>query len=470
MLMEPNDTDLKPTPYDDPVIRRRFVEFLGGGDSLADSTAVYVTGADGCHMRPDSLTAIGDLFDSLGGEDDIARSLLDSHSVIAHLDIEYVNFDSPAECYLDPLRTFGLQQPVIDTIEEQLLEFGIRPLHLITGQGHHFVWRMERDSEVVARLIDLIPEGLRSSHTTHNPCSGEIEGMGVHAFAGLGLVMEFLALQVKARAAPHSEIPVAITAVHVGGKPGGMREIVSIDISEYGDPLWTRAVRMPFTRYQKPWKNGLARALGIEDRIPPLFTIPLHEMDFRIAIDLRQSEEQMRGLARRACVRIPEQSAGTGKLIDAYLQSPARRFHESYYGVKIDEPSAVGRWFKQLPPCARHVVGHPNDLLLKPAGMQLVARCLLALGVAPRRISAMIAAIFSDRSHGWEQQWDVYSPELRADFYTRLFCCQLAVGVDSAIDFNCVSTQEKGFCFDAHECSLSPFREKLLAREGGVEA
>ncbi len=357
---------------------------------------------------------------------------------------------------------------MIDAIEELLLGFGIRPLHLITGQGHHFIWRIDRSSAVANRFTDLIPKGLRSTHPSHNPCYGDIEETGVQSFAGLGLVMEFLALQIKSMAAPHSKIPVEMTAVQVGASPGAMREMVSVDISEYGDPLWTRAVRMPFTRYRKPWKNGLARALGIEDRIPRFFTIPLHEMDLRTAIRVRQSEEETRALARRACVRIPEQSTGTNKLLDAYLRSPARRFHESYYATPIDERMAIGQWIGRLPPCVRHVVEYPNDLLLKPAGMQLVARSLLGLGVAPRQITALIAAIFSDSRHCWGQQSEVYSPELRADFYTRLFCSQIATGVDQAIDFNCVSTQEKGFCFNPHGCSLHPLRERLLHYQKGT--
>ena len=36
-----------------------------------------------------------------------------------------------------------------------------------------------------------------------------------------------------------------------------------------------------------------------------------------------------------------------------------------------------------LPPCAQHVLNEPNDWLLKPSGIQLVTRCLLALGWRP---------------------------------------------------------------------------------------
>ena len=43
---------------------------------------------------------------------DVSRSLWDKRWLIAHLDLEYVNFDFPAEPYLDPTEAFfcnGLQ-------------------------------------------------------------------------------------------------------------------------------------------------------------------------------------------------------------------------------------------------------------------------------------------------------------------------------------------------------------------------
>jgi hypothetical protein len=45
--------------------------------------------------------------------------------LIADLDIEYVNFDFPAEPYLDPERCFEIQRPVEWAVERALLEHGI---------------------------------------------------------------------------------------------------------------------------------------------------------------------------------------------------------------------------------------------------------------------------------------------------------------------------------------------------------
>lgn len=70
---------------------------------------------------------------------EICRSLWDSSSLLVDLYIEYVNFDFPTESYLNPGRTFSLQEIVAATVEKKLLSFGIAPLHLLSGRGHHFL-------------------------------------------------------------------------------------------------------------------------------------------------------------------------------------------------------------------------------------------------------------------------------------------------------------------------------------------
>jgi len=463
-----------PSVYADPAVRSRLIEFLGG-DSLDHATAVYVTQSDGCQFDRRQLRPPLELDHFLTNELDIARSLADSASFLLHLDVEYVNFDSPAEAYLDPWRTFDLQEPVVRVIETLLLQWGIRPLHLITGQGHHFVWRISRASELAGRITALCPapELLDVCQERVPPALGSaIDREAQRAFATISQLMEYVAHRVKAAAAPLSDFPVEITAVHVGPNATKQREIISIDISEYGDPLHTRMVRMPFTHYLKPWVSGLARSLGIEGEIPMFRAIPLHEIDIRQAIKARQVDADVRDLARRACVRIPEQAEGSARLLDDYLSSPLRRFHEYFYS---DQHDAKERWhetydrtpMEALPPCARHIAVWPNDLLLKPAGIQLVTRCLRAAMWHPRHIAGFIRSKFENPAFNWGVDWNDYVPAIRADFYTRLFAGQIATGLDSLIDLNCTSNREKGFCFPpAHHdsCCLEPTRQTLLPR------
>ncbi|MBT8037884.1 MAG: hypothetical protein KJO21_10100 [Verrucomicrobiae bacterium] len=449
--------------YTDAHVYRRFLEFLGG-ETLDEATAVYVTHADGCRIQAGCMEPVDRLPVLMDNDWDMDRSLLDRKSLLAHLDIEYVNFDSPAECYLNPVRSFALQQPVIDVIEQELLECGIRPLHLLTGQGHHFVWRIDQNSDALAQLTALMPKNTPEGSPI--PFSSlrlhEYSQKWEPPFYGLCLVMEYLAHLIKRFAAPESKVPVEMTAVNVGGG-GRSREMISVDISEYGDPLWTRVIRMPFTHYLKPWKSGLAAALGIAESIPPIFTIPMHEVDMPTALRMRNSADQTKELAHRACVRIPEQSEGMSRLISRYMDSPLRRFHQKYDEIPMTTDLDMSWVTEYLPPCAAYIVANPNDLLLKPSGMKLVVRCLLALGGRPRQIAAMIAGVFKDARYDWSGVWNVYSPEMRADFYTRLFVGQIATGLDESVDFNCVSTQEQGFCFNAQGCNLKPWRKRLAA-------
>ena len=77
------------------------------------------------------------------------------------------------------------------------------------------------------------------------------------AFAGLGLVMEFLAHRVKQIAAPHTEIPVELTAVEVGPSEHG-REMISIDISGIRRSALLTRSRVPLSVYLKPWQQPWA--------------------------------------------------------------------------------------------------------------------------------------------------------------------------------------------------------------------
>ena len=458
------------SPYANPLVLSRLIEFLGG-DSLENATAVYITESDSCQFDRRQLRHPAELTHFLTRNLDIARSLADTKSLLFHLDIEYVNFDSPDEAYRDPERTFDLQEPVVRAIQALLLQWGIRPLHLITGQGHHFVWRIGQTSDLAARIATLCPtpELLDACHLgCPEAFRAAIDHESRRAFSAISLLMEYVAHRIKDAADSLSSLPVQITAVQVGPGATGKREIISIDISEYGDPLYTRMVRMPFTNYLKPCFNGFARSHGSEGEIASLRSIPLHEIDIRQALAARLTDESVLDLASRASVRIPDQTSGTARLLEDYLTSHLRVFHKYFYSEQHD---AKERWHETydrtpaecFPLCIRQIVDWPNGLLLKPAGMQLVTRCLLAAGWHPRHIAGFIRSKFENSAFNWGGVWENYVPALRADFYVRLFAGLHATGLDPLIDMNCVSTREKGFCVASPPgaCSLNTIRQTL---------
>lgn len=439
----------------DPTVRTRIVEYLGG-HRVEDATCLFLGRLDSENPSIFDRHPPADLDKLLDGGCEIARSLEDRESMLIHLDIEYVNFDDPVAAYTDAQGAFLMQEPLVEVIETWLLNYGIRYLHLVTGQGHHFVWKIHKQSAIAKRIAKL------GIYTPSEGSAREIDPL----FAHISLLMEHFAHRVKHEAASRCELPVEITAQHVGPGNSGMREMLSIDISEYGDPLQSRMIRMPYTVYRKPWISGLFERLGIEDRITEFFTLPLHEMDLTRLLELRHHPDEIIALARRAGVHIPSEEHGTARLLDDYLGSSLASFHRQFYAVQQDPPSLWPSGYdrtplEKLPPCAAHVLSFPNDLLLKPSGMQLVTRSLLASGWHPRHIAGLIRSKFENPAFGWQGKWIEYDPSQRAEFYVRLFAGELAERLDSAIDFNCVSQQEKQFCWHPHGCSLEPLRDEL---------
>jgi hypothetical protein len=390
--------------------------------------------------------------------------------LVADFDIEYVNFDNPAEAFIDPERVFAIQQPVEQTIQRLLEEYRIEPLHVLSGRGHHFVWRIEQNSAVFGTLakIGRGPPSLRASEAELHPPNRHAVPMELgRAFAGLGLVMEFLAHRVKQIAAPITKIPVELTAVEVGPSEHG-REMISIDISEYGDPLYSRMLRVPFSVYLKPWQQPWIFDPDFLASLQPFFAIPLQGMDWREGISTMRDPQLTMKLATRVSTTIPDATYGTGNLLMDYWNSKLAQFHEFFY---LEEQHPAEVWpetydrqpLEILPACARVALEQPNDLLLRPAYIRRLVRVMLALGWHPRHSAGLICSKYR-RDFGWTQFVNV-DPATRADFYTRVFAGLFAAGTDDLVDFNCVSAQEQGTCtFSGCGFNLLNFKKSALER------
>ena len=317
-----NSVEDRRSYYRNPNVRARIHEFLGATKDQEPACEFVAAGDENASppFPPYSPRALNSLFDR-GLE--ICRSLWDRDVLIADFDIEYVNFDNPAEAFVDPGRVFAIQQPVVETIEQLLREYGIKPLHVLSGRGHHFVWRIEQSSEELKKLSALGrgPSSLWGCETeVHPPNNRAVPIELARAFAGLGLVMEFLAHRVKQMAAPQTEIPVELTAVEVGPSKHA-REMISIDISEYGDPLYSRAVRVPFSVYLKPWQQPWGFDVDALAHLKPLFVIPLQGIDYRQGISAMRDPQLTLKLAARGSSKIPDATASTGKLLQEYEKS-----------------------------------------------------------------------------------------------------------------------------------------------------
>ncbi len=446
------------------------LEYLGL-EPAGEVTCHYLTSGDPLASHHRSPRPVTDLAACWSEGLEISRSLWDRRSLLVHLDVEYVNFDFPAEPYLNPVRTFDLQRPVELAIEAILLDSGLVPLHLLSGRGHHFVWRVRQASRACKWLSHLgrTSTTLKALYARPQLPNGRTVSRALgDAFAGLALVMEYLAHRIKAVAALECPIPIELTAVEAGPTGHG-REIVSIDISEYGDPLVSRVIRLPFSRYLKPWQQRGLLGEEVVTNLPPVFLIPLHELSSLEGIQIMRDVGRVQELAQRAATRIPDQTKAMENLIAAYQHSALAQFHDWYYS---EEPRLAADWpetydrppVEALPICVRHVLDHPNDLLLKPGNIERVVRVLLALGWHPRQIAGLVQSKF-ERDHSWGDQWCGYDPATRADFFTRMFAGLFVTGHDDLVDFNCQSAKEEKLCFAA-DCpyNLATYKKSLIER------
>ena len=464
-----NAVEQRQAYYMDAAVRARMREFIGA-TTIDDASCEFLAASDENASPPSAPYAPGALNWLLDNGFEICRSLWDRNALIADFDIEYVNFDNPAEAFVDPERTFAIQQAVVETIERLLQEYKIEALHVLSGRGHHFIWRIERCSAVFAELAEIGhgPSSLwNAERELHPPNRRAVSGELGRAFSGLGLVMEFLAHRVKQLAAPLTKIPVELTAVEVGPSDHG-REMISIDISEYGDPLYSRTIRVPFSVYLKPWQQPWGFRADVLAKLQPLFVIPLQGIDWRQEISTMRDPQLTAKLAVRTSTKIPQATHGTGKLLTDYLSSKLAEFHASFYSQEQHPRERWPQTYDQtpleiLPACARVALEQPNDLLLRPAYIRRLVRVLLALGWHPRHSAGLICSKYQ-RDFGWTQFVNV-DPATRADFYTRVFSGLFATGTDDLVDFNCISAQEQGTCtFSNCGFNLLKFRISALER------
>jgi hypothetical protein len=455
--------------YSHPIVRARMTEFLGMEQpSSTDTTSVVMMIGDTHHPNARKVSGLPS---ALEPDLEISRSLWDSASLLVDLDIEYINFDYPAEPYVHPERAFALQEIVTATVENQLLSFGISPLHMLSGRGHHFIWQVRRDSHSFDLLIALGHPTLTalSHYERMAPIGGAKIDLALGtAYHGLGRVIEYLAGEIKRISAPSCQVPVELTALEVGPGERG-REMISLDVSQFGDPLDSRCTRVPYSRYLKMEQQKDILGPEIVNSLPPLFEIPLHKMSVTTALTVMRNPGAIVELAEQATSFIPDCSIGMERLISSYAASLLAKFHRDFYSAEPDPPDSWPQTYDrtdlgQLPPCARFILDHPNDLLLRPSGMRRIVTVLLSLGWHPRHVAGLIQSKF-ERDYAWGSAWKGYDPATRAEFYTRVFAGLVAVRYDDLVDFNCQSAREQGTCHVA-DCrkNLLPYRQSLLDR------
>ena len=384
---------------------------------------------------------------------DIARSTWDRSNLLIHLDVDYQNADFPGEPYHHPAEVFFKLEPVYRTAHHVLRRFGLPLLPLMTGRGYHFTGRVPLESDAIDDLASLLPDPPTWLATVpaRRPAwvKDEMTARHAKAYVGAGMLAELLAHRILKRARTRSPIPIVLNGAIVGSGLVG-RESVSIDISYAGDPLDVRHLRVGFGAYQTHrFRPDIIAHRGASQR-PPFIAVPRGGQTMARLISHGRSLRHAARAARSRSAVLPIVTDGVRRLVAAYRLSSLGRFHRSFYGTPFGggvDGDGVFRSLRlsALPDCVARPLLAPNDLLLQPAVIQQVTRALMADGMGPRDIAALVHSRYA-ADFGWGQRWQWLDAQTRAEFDVRVFAGMLATGMDQAIDFNCRSAQEKGLC------------------------
>jgi len=462
--------------YKHPSVRQRIAEYCGGqdGDSRA-FTAEYLVGYGECLLR-EGLSQDGFVSGSesaffwiLEKGLDIFRSIWDHQSILSVLDVEYFNLDYPGEPYLCPDETFEKLEPLYGAVLTVFHRLNIIPLVVMTGRGYHFTSRICLGTETEQKLkgIGKVGASLAGKYATS---SGGRHRSVSHSyglvFDGMGRLLEYLVHLVLKEVGGKTSIPVVCNEVAVEpGRKG--REAISLDLSMYGDPVYLRDIRCPFSSYQKHKIKKDEVGDEVPERMPVLVVLPRRGLEsLSELLRIRQNFHEATEHATTGSTIIPDQSKGFENLIRSYKRSRLYQFHKYF---DSEEHNTFWDWGKTydrfdsdtIPPCVSHALRVPNDHLLKPTNIQLLTRVLTAMGWHPKHIAGLIRSKF-ERDYGWGNLWLKYDAGTRADFYVRTFAGLLSDGSQDGDELNCLAHRRKGYCWRPN-CGFDLERYKLAA-------
>jgi len=325
---------------------------------------------------------------------------------------------------------------------------------VITGRGYHFTSRVALGTETEKRLekIGRIEDTLAGKYATSSGRRHRsVPYSHGRVFDGMGRLMEYLAHLVMKEAKGKTSVPVVCTEVACQQGSKG-REAISLDLSMYGDPIYLRDIRCPFSSYQKHKVEKHKVGNEVSEKTPVMVSLPRGGLDsLAELLEVRQNFQRAMEHAKAVQTEIPDQSKGFENLIRSYIRSRLCKFHKYF---DSEEHNPYWDWERtydrfdshSLPPCVSHALRVPNEHLLKPTNLQILTKVLSGMGWHPKHIAGLIRSKF-ERNYGWGNFWLKYDAATRADFYVRTFAGLLCDGSMDGDELNCLSHRRKGYCW-----------------------
>ena len=404
--------------------------------------------------QPYYSAAMSDLNSMLEKGLDILRSMLGNYGTMISLDVEYYNTKNPAEVYLNPEAIFKNKlQPVREIIKEIYGNYNISYIEVITGQGYHYhsMWPFRNEHSQLEEIGQLEPT-LKEQYFHRESRLGYknvpvYKGLG---FSGAFRLLQFITLEIineagKKRKINKNILPIQFCDIEMS-PPGG----ISLDLSIYSDPIYMRAIRVPFGTNQKHKVNKKKLGEQIVENIPIQINLPITDLSLDTILKIRRDFQMAIDYAKEPktkCI-IPDLNIGWLNVLSKYKNSKLYEFHKEFDSKEFEKESDWDKTYyafklNELPPCVQFSIANPEPHIKKPTNIRTIISILNKKGWSFKDIGGFLFSRFKNLA---EFASNKYNAETRASFFAQLYGAPLYLGLDKKMDLNCISHQEIGYC------------------------
>jgi len=426
--------------YQHPVIKNNLLNFFSGCNWFLTGGSHYSRDPKWGKDPAVRVFPITELEVRLGQGPDIFRPLVDRHGVLGVFDIEYYNWDKKTLFLPDKEQEFGVRDKIFRRQLEPIYQiisqtFGEECIIDTTWSGYHLLTNIWKKSSVYELLFELgkswrddgTPRCLEKSLVTaynekiyddlkRNSGTDLKDGVVYQQF---GRVLEFLSHQIIQQAQEKVSLPVTIC--------DSTEECLSLDLSQYADPVYMRIIRSVFSSWDKHNQiESLSQIVGK----PPFLDIvrkygSYENQDIKQVLHLAQDYERAVEYNQQFSNCIPLAGKKTLALIEQYAQSKLYSFHQEFDKTEhdaTDENYKLAKFDHNLSWDTREMMEYPNPTLLQPRNLKRLTEELMSKGWHPKHIGGMLAGRYEAEGKGWDKRyWSKYKPRTRANFWARTY-------------------------------------------------
>jgi hypothetical protein len=358
----------------------------------------------------------------LGSGPDIFRPIISNSGVLGVFDIEYSNCNK--EVLFQRRKSIFTKQlePVYKLISSI---FGNEIIADVTWSGYHFLTDIKVGSKVYNKLLEIgslncLEPTLQYAYSViDNNDIKRLKPISIQdgiVYNQFGRLIEFIShLVIKS---VNCEIPITLCDTE--------SESISLDPSQYGDPVFMRIIRTAFSTWDKHNINPYLKSYVNK---PPLVDVIRKYREFELeldqVIDLNQDYEKSAWHHGRFDGVVPVAGDRILKLIEVYCESSLYSFHKEFDSIDhdpTDELYEMAKTDTNLPETLRLMLKYPNPDLLTPSKLKPITEALLCRGWLPKHIGGLYTSIYRSTEGVWPlQQWSKYDASTRANFWARIY-------------------------------------------------